>query len=401
MIQACARGPHPSPERAIDLFIEMTADNRLPPSAEAYTGVIRACARQGSKENYFEALRFLRQMLDSNIEPSRSTFNSVLEGAKLHGDLPRARWMLIKMIGVGGKSAPDANSLGLVFQTYAAYQLPSKQAVRSKVAVTTFQSSPPSTATTQNRIDDLSSIDPTSIVDVLGEASLFYPGPLPSTTEELLAEAQKLMQQCVGRESLLNLLPVEHSTPFQSTVFPSVTSTTFLLNSYLRILAAFAPFDSSASYFNTVYARLGVEKNRFSYEEMLKRCETAKNREVGTRVAREVFGEWKLWLVNEAEKEDHGGLANEREESAKEESRVGEVVEEDGKQQVVVAKEEMEGMGTVPTNVVKSGRNISLMWASMIRILARYVRPVAMPPPLFVNHTSACLHTEILPPPKQ
>ncbi|KAL8280076.1 hypothetical protein RQP46_007406 [Phenoliferia psychrophenolica] len=354
MIAACARGSHPSPERAIDLFTEMTSDNQLAPTAEVYNALIRACARRGTQDYYFEALRFMRQMLDDNVPPSRQTFHAVLEGARRHGDLPRARWMLVKMVGVGGDAAPDASSLGLVFQTYAAYKPPVAQAGTAKragkgarkVTVVSPEGFAAAATTTTSTARALDRPDPAEeprseaqgLVDLLGESSIFYPGPLPQTTDALLAEAANLMSQCVPSD----LLGLSLSTPTSSTIFPSVLPNTFLLNSYLGLLAAHAPFDAMMAFWRTAYSTLDVERNRFSFETVMRRCETAKNRVVATESAREVFAEWKAW------------------EGPK--SAVVEVVEE---------AEDVESVAASAGASHKSGRNISLMWAHMIRILSR------------------------------
>jgi len=47
MIQACAIPNPAEPERALDLFTEMTVDREIPPTVGAYTAAILACARSG------------------------------------------------------------------------------------------------------------------------------------------------------------------------------------------------------------------------------------------------------------------------------------------------------------------------------------------------------------------
>lgn len=274
--------------------------------------------------------------------------------------------MLVKMIGVGGDAAPDANSLGLVFQTYAAYKLPSPQGTRR---MKTQASNAPSAAVAAPSSTSLVYEAPSApsssysveasktdaIVDLLGESSLFYPGPLPQTPDELLAEAKNLMTQCVGLDALSpppSDSPIDTtSPPFISSIFSSVVPSTFLLNSYLNVLSSHGPFDDPIAFFNSAYTRLRVPKNRFSFERMMTRCETAKNRQLAERVARDVFGEWKAWEAQESEVEK-------------------EVVEES----VAEDKTDEESLRSGDKGH-KSGRNISIMWASMIRILSRCVAP--------------------------
>lgn len=350
MIQACSRGPHPSPERALDLFIEMTVDNNLPPSELAYNGVIRACAKEGSQPNYFEALRLMRQMLDTNVMPSKHTFHAALEGAMRHGDLARARWMLVKMVGMGGDSTPDSNTMGLVFQTYASHRAPVSHYTARRVRtpapfpppatgdspaeeVTTPEPSEPSPypsvdlPASNAPTEEQTTSSTADIIELLGESSLFYPGPLPQTANELVVEARNLMMQCVGADAF----PSSSDTPPPShlSIFPAVMPTPFLLNSYLSVLGNHAPFPEMVEFFSTAYSKLGVHKNRHAFERMMEKCEVAKNRELGLKVARETFAEWKEWLTSE--------------------------VEEDG----------------VKKQAERSGNNISAMWSSMIRVLAR------------------------------
>ncbi|GAA5875979.1 hypothetical protein JCM1840_006238 [Sporobolomyces johnsonii] len=378
MIQATSHGAHPSPERAIDLFTELTDDNRLPPSELAYNGVIRACAREGSQEYYFEALRFMRRMLDENVAPSRHTFHALLEGAKRHGDLARARWMLVKMVGVGGALAPDQNSLALVFQTYAAYKPESRErrARRTKAESTTAAATPrgegaaddqPSTrpSAVLTPAQDPTTIPPSSstagplaILELLGESSLFYPGPLPKTSAEIIEEAKNLMLQVVGPSVLDSSSPTQASSqPFESRTFPSVRPSTFLLNAYLSILNSHAPFSASVDFFNTAYAALSLPKNRYTFELLMRRSELAKDREEGVRVAKAVFEEWVRWT------EERCPAVVEAEERELEESERRRVQE----QQSEWEKER------------RNGRNVSKMWGGLIRVLARaFLEPEAL-----------------------
>lgn len=351
----------------MDLFTEMTTDNNLPPSEEAYNGVIRSCAREGSQAFYFEALRFMRQMLDANVSPSRQTFHALLEGAKRHGDLARARWMLVKMIGVGGRTAPNSSTMGLIFQTYAAYKPPvvSKGRVAKVRSVRVERSSSSSTladdsilrtslstvaASSSTSISPASSSSTTSLSDSFDESSLFYPGAMPETTEQLLMEAHGLMAQCVGSAALASTSTNFTASPLdalgieRSATFSQVEPSPFLLNAYNEFLCAHAPADVTIEFFNTAYKRLGVEKNKQSFERMIKSCETGKNRSMATKNARDVFQEWINWSKGMNMAVDEGTEG---------------------------AEKDLEG-GTFGVSRI-TGANISWMWASMIRVLARSV----------------------------
>lgn len=260
---------------------------------------------------YFEGLRMMKRMLETNVVPTRRTFHALLEGARTQGDLARARWMLVKMVGVGGEAAPDENTLGLVFLTYARYVCPVKQETgvktvvrkggKEKVATVEAEVTEPVELTPLASKDDTitldtptkpttSSIDTTTtssstsalqILDLLGDSPLFYPGPLPQTSTALLSEAKTLFTQ--------SLSPT-------STLFPSLSNPTpFLLNSYLTLLASHSTLPATYDFFNTVYKEKGVEKNRFAWEEMMKKCEGARNRLSGEKVGKEIFEEWLIW----------------------------------------------------------------------------------------------------------
>ncbi|GAA5949162.1 hypothetical protein JCM3765_003311 [Sporobolomyces pararoseus] len=369
MIQACSRGSHPSPERAIDLFTELTDDNRLPPSELAFNGVIRSCAREGSQEYYYEALRYMRRMLDENVEPTRYTFHALLEGAKRHGDLARSRWMLVKMVGVGGKVKPDENTLGLVFQSYASYK-PEGGKKKEKVKVTkevegsqTDRPSPIfkpeqdpanvplSSTTTSAKYDE--DAGPLALIELLGEASLFYPGPLPQTSAQVLEEAQNLMVQIVSPIAL-GLAENDSSTTRTPSMFPDVHPSTFLLNAYLSILNSHSTLSASLDFFNKAYGVSNVEKNRYTYELMMKRCELGKVNTEVTEKAKKVFEEWIKWSSE---------VCPEVEELRKRGSD-GEAIAEMEVQRVAKVAKDWE-------KERRNGKNVSKMWGGLIRVFAK------------------------------
>lgn len=340
MIQACARGPNPSPERALDLFTEMVDDNRLAPTREAYDGLIRAYARKPTQESYFEALRFMRQMLDANISPERSTFHAVLEGSRRHGDLPRARWILVNMAKAAGDAAPNEDTMGLVFATYSRYVPAIRDKIRTKPLETSAVASSPlgvDEKPKENGPDDFT--QPRGIVDLLQSSSLFYPGPLPQTSREVIVEAENLFIQCVGRLALDGSKVNARGTD-KSSVFAALVPSTFLLNNYLSLLCAHDQFESPVRFFETAFHRIGVPKNRYTFEIMMERCESPKNREKASIIAKQVFSEWQTW-------DEMRGSASE--------------IDDEGYGDVVVG-----GVGSTMRGV-----NISCMWTSLIRSLAR------------------------------
>jgi hypothetical protein len=67
MIRACANPVSirfsSEPEKALDLWTEMTMDHKIPPTVQAYNAVILACVpRLGTKTYVNEAFRLARQM---------------------------------------------------------------------------------------------------------------------------------------------------------------------------------------------------------------------------------------------------------------------------------------------------------------------------------------------------
>ncbi|BGP23564.1 pentatricopeptide repeat protein [Rhodotorula toruloides] len=380
MIQACSRGEHPAPERAIDLFTEMT-DNGLPPSELAYNGVIRACARDGTRDYYHEALRFMRRMLDDNVKPSRHTFHAVLEGAKKHGDLARARWMLIKMVGVGGDVAPNEATLALVLQAYAWYRPAGKDQQKGKAAQppqATHDAKPGAADTGavegvveadgEMRPEDdpanlsaaptpsTGSASAAEIVELLGEESLFYPGPLPRSSAETLAEARKLMLQVVDATVLDAMAPTPPASTEDrppSTMFPLVEPSSFLLNSYFTVLARHASFAAASDFFAAAFDRAGVPKSRYSYQLMMKRIELLENDEQAVEAVKKLWEEWLRWTETPLPPFSPGSYEGENVET----TRVMRLREEEQ-----WAKER------------RNGENVRLMWAGLIRVLARAYR---------------------------
>ncbi|GAA5931965.1 uncharacterized protein JCM15063_001087 [Sporobolomyces koalae] len=375
MIQACSRGTHPSPERAIDLFTELTEDNRLPPSELAYNGVIRSCAREGSQEYYYEALRYMRRMLDENVVPSKHTFHALLEGAKRHGDLARSRWILVKMVGLESDAIrPDENTLGLVFQSYASFKpekpekpgrrkekleqvVPNKETAERPSRILKPDQDPANVPLASGPSQPHNDRDagPLALIELLGEASLFYPGPLPRTSTHVLQEAQNLMLQIVGPK-VLGLNDANSTQPIPLSMFPDVRPSTFLLNAYLSILNSHSTLTRSIEFFDTAFERVGIEKNRFSFELIMKRCELGKQASTpeGIERAKKVFEAWTKW----------SGEPCPAVEELKSRQEQGEAIEE---MEVERVKKEARKWEQERRN----GRNISKMWGGLIRVLAK------------------------------
>ncbi|WVO20495.1 uncharacterized protein IAS62_001792 [Cryptococcus decagattii] len=148
MIKSCGEANQPEPERARDLWIEMTEQEKIEPSTEAYNAIIKSLG--STKKDYLEAFDLLRQMLvkhndavfvpfeeDDGIPrfseyvPTLETFASVLEGTKRAGDVNRARWVLSEVVKLSRagqalnvpnwKEGPSGELMASVFMTYVAW----------------------------------------------------------------------------------------------------------------------------------------------------------------------------------------------------------------------------------------------------------------------------------------
>ena len=138
LMDACANVILPEPERALDLWTEMTIDNGVQPDVRSFNAIIKAVG--STRKFYLEAFRLMRQMLDfyhtaipdspqrAMYTPNRETFESLLVGAKKNGDIARTRWILTEMIRFsnhpglaenGADIAPTAHTMKSVFQAYS------------------------------------------------------------------------------------------------------------------------------------------------------------------------------------------------------------------------------------------------------------------------------------------
>ncbi|WWC92237.1 uncharacterized protein L201_007191 [Kwoniella dendrophila CBS 6074] len=157
MIKSCGESNQPEPERARDLWIEMTTDQTKEPTTKEYSSIIKALS--STKKDYLEAFDLLRQLLLkhhdeiytpfenednelgseaslyklSKYVPDQETFINLLEGTKRSGDLNRARWILNETVklSLSGKLSKEhtmwkdginADLLSGVFMTYASWK---------------------------------------------------------------------------------------------------------------------------------------------------------------------------------------------------------------------------------------------------------------------------------------
>ena len=266
MIHACAMPTPAEPERALDLFTEMTVDRRIAPTAGAYNAVILACARSGAKAYVNEAFRLAKEMLDAHrdasgrgaFRPDSRTFGALLEGAKRIGDLGRARWILAEMVEAARTNddvVVDERILTHVFHAYAAYRPPFKRSMARLVdepipipieeeAASSSSSSEPVEASS-SQAPSFAHLPPQSSAEVIGEARALF---------------SRISPQARGTSD--TTLPA----------FPDALLTPRLLNAYLSVFYAHASLETAHETFSTVFTQQGVQKNAQTLVEALECC---------------------------------------------------------------------------------------------------------------------------------
>lgn len=305
MIRACASSLNFSsePERALDLWTEMTVDHGIQPTAGAYTAVILACARSGSKMYIHEAFRLAKEMLDSHrdatghsaFKPDGRIFSALLEGAKRVGDLARTRWILAEMVRGAERdeesrfvdAAVSEEVMMHVFHAYAAYKPPFKRA-----AVLVDEKEPAQTSKSMTGSNTSASMVSSSSSSSDDEAQEF---PLTETTIPSFSHLPpQSRSEIIGEVQTLFARIVEDTTldGSEARLFSNVKLTPRLLNSYLSVHYAFASILDSQELFETIFEELNVPRNVRSYIEALERCSSSKRGQ--ERAAAFAFAE-KLW----------------------------------------------------------------------------------------------------------
>jgi hypothetical protein len=307
MIRACASSLTSSsePERALDLWTEMTVDHEIQPSAGAYSAVVLACARSGTKTYIHEAFRLSKEMLDSHrdasgksaFRPDGKMFSALLEGAKRIGDLARTRWILAEMVR-GSHRDEDSGFVDAevteevmmhVLHAYAAYKVPFNRAAALLVddtpsqASTGSKSDPQTSSVAEPLPDNKAQNVPTHIT-----TPSFSHLP-PQSHSEVISEVRALFDR------ILDDISKDESHHGDAPPFSKVKLTPRLLNSYLSVHYAHAPFEDSRELFKTIFAEHGVPRNVRSYVEALERCGNARRgreRTTALEFAEELWLQW-------------------------------------------------------------------------------------------------------------
>ncbi|THU93411.1 hypothetical protein K435DRAFT_725478 [Dendrothele bispora CBS 962.96] len=302
MIRACASPYHitrtSEPERALDLWYEMTVEKNIPPNTGSYNAIILACARSGRKQYVSEAFRLAKEMLDSHRDaygrpafaPDRKTFIALLEGAKRIGDLARVRWMLVEM--VSGKSRDvdvDEEAMLNVFHAYATYKPPFKRGLTRVVQEEEVNIS--GASETDPAIDMEQS---SSEKDLTVPTNRTFSHIPPQSSTEVLHEVDTLFYRILEDTGKLPPSP-DSDAVFPSEIsFENVQPTTRLVNSYMSVHYKHGSFESSKNLFFKAFEEAGVERDARTYLEGMQNCAMSKKneREVALKFADELYAGW-------------------------------------------------------------------------------------------------------------
>lgn len=332
MIRACASPISSSrssePERALDLWTEMTVDRRLQPTLGAYDAIILACARSGSKIYVNEAFRLAKQMLDSHRDargnsaftPDRRMFCALLEGAKRIGDLSRARWILAEIVngrrdenGAIEGEGVDEEVMMHLFHTYAAYRPPFK---RTLVTKKVSDANPPPSPPLLQSPDSSTVPEQSNHIATADHPSSSFTHIPPQSRSEVIHEVKSLFErilQDTGRD-------VDQDPGFDG-VFPAdnkfggVVLTTRLLNSYLSVYYKHSSIETSRDLFRSLFDTYKVPRTPRTYVEALEKCGNARRgheRIVAMEFADEIWAHWRVVEDAGENGQPHNGRTVER-----------------------------------------------------------------------------------------
>ncbi|KAI0076980.1 hypothetical protein K474DRAFT_1662214 [Panus rudis PR-1116 ss-1] len=333
MIRACATPllfQGVEPERALDLWTEMTVDHKIAPTADAYTAVILTCARSGSNSYVHEAFRLAKEMLDANRDahgnmmftPDRKLFKALLEGAKRIGDLGRARWLLAEMVkaSVEGERNVwvDDEVMVHVFNAYATYRPPFRRA-ETLLKVTEedqqSQQQPGASASTSDASttahEKATDTSPSPQVEAEQREEQPQPGHVvetstdnfahlpPQSRAELVAEVDALFSRIISESHSSPAASPEDPNSESPKPFRNVRLTPYLFNAYLSVHYAHSPISTVSHLFHGIFTRYDVPRNARSYVEVLERCASARKkgsagieRKEALALAEDVWREW-------------------------------------------------------------------------------------------------------------
>ncbi|KZV86444.1 hypothetical protein EXIGLDRAFT_653277 [Exidia glandulosa HHB12029] len=281
MIRACAlRRPESDAERAMDLWTEMTVDQGLEPTVDAYNAIILSCARNPAY--LMEAFRLARTMMDSSrdangvphLSPDYHTFIALLQSAKRMGALARVRWLLAELLRMATQNQVIINSaiLQQVFHTYATYKPPE----RGRIAVSGEQSHMDTVPMSRKEVRRA------RLYDEEEEEETVPSEGGPPGRGQVLAEAQALFERVVTERKA------------GSGILSTVQMETMLSNAYLSVFTHHASFERTMEVFQRAFLDLGIEPDRTTFSQLMLRARTAvrDNEPHAIEKAREIFALW-------------------------------------------------------------------------------------------------------------
>lgn len=355
MIYGCALDDVSAPERALDLFTEMVTENGVSPTYETYAALVRVCARSRNDTFFFEALRLLQELLDRNFRPAKDIFNSVLEGTRSRGDLPRAKWLVRSMMSLASEGrldsspTPDATIFANLLLTYATFKPIAPDIAKAKDGLDPQQPADVSTIEAQPDVSgDVKSHDlqssndgiarhPVSTVELQGEMPTFSEPSATETTADILAQIMASGNPTSREQVIKQVKALMHCIlyPWHSATHaeagsatsesPSINDdaeqalektdsmrsaahgilpTPLLLNAYLSVLLAHSDVDSTVSAFSTLFDQFNVPYSHESWEIVLNALDkptSGKGTLRGSKAetAEKLFDKWQTWLREE------------------------------------------------------------------------------------------------------
>lgn len=343
MIKACADPREPQPERARDLWIEMTVDQGVEPSGDEFNAIIAALG--STKADYLESFDLMRQMLAKHNEatwepfseaeasqsspwvPTLETFNALLEGAKRAGDLDRARWVLNEVVDLARSSlafgrdaiqSPNEETMASVFMTYASWkpvkrranvalarpQSPrdvtraAEQAAKAAEAEASGEESGEGSAAGSSQREGLveDELDPTRRPS------------MPETSAAALLEVDALLAQCLHDYQATQGGAVDPYT----VPFGKVRPTARLLNAFITahfvhgkgVEATRAVYDGVWARVRELFPALRVRPNGWTYLEIMQKCGRGRMSPADAKAARAwgavAWDEYRAWFKEAA-----------------------------------------------------------------------------------------------------
>ena len=323
MIRACAspisKAQSSEPEKALDLWTEMTVDHNIKPTLGSYNAVILACAKSGEKTYINEAFRLTKQMLDSHrdargfsaFRPDRKTFSALLEGTKRIGDLARARWILAEIVRGGQATGLHPNTVDVdidaeimthLFHTYAAYTPPFIRAATKIVPENESGSLSVSPNANASEGSTVHNSEPTvehhsSISVTVEEEDPSFARIPPQSHAEVIREVKALFIRILRDQERVPAPSPSYSSSsaIPDRKFSQVELSPRLIGAYLSVFYKHASLEIAQKLFNTIFLELNVIRIPRLLVEALERCSNSRKgpeREIALRFSDEVWGQW-------------------------------------------------------------------------------------------------------------